>query len=74
MKERRILLRGGDSLNRRKHKAPFFFPRSCATEDFTKGAANACGCLVGVWQPYRDVIVTSGNAAMPEHWEAALQV
>lgn len=39
-------------------KAFFFFS---ATVDSTEGAANACGCLVGVWQLYRDVIVTSGS-------------
>lgn len=38
---------------------------------FAKEAANACGCLVGVWQQYMDVIVTSGNKETPPQWEAA---
>lgn len=46
-----------------KHGA--FSSQHCATEDVAQGAARACGRLVGVWQPRRDVIVTSGDAAMP---------
>lgn len=50
------------------------FSCGCATQDLTKAAANACGCLVGVWQPFRDVIVTSGTVEMPAYWDAELQV
>lgn len=42
-----------------------FSSQACATEEVAQGAAKACGRLVGVWQPRWDVIVTSGNAAMP---------
>lgn len=63
---------GSDSFNQHNTRAPFSC--GCATEDFTTGAANACGCLVGVWQPYRDVIVTSGYVGMPAYLEAELQV
>lgn len=63
MKEEKFFRRGGDSPNQQNIKN--LSSRGCATEDFSEDAANACGCLVGVWQPYRDVIVTSGNVEMP---------
>lgn len=71
MKEKPELFRqGSDSPNQQNIKPPFF-TWGCAIGNFTEGAANACGCLVGVWQPYSDVVVTSGNVEMPAYWESA---